>query len=467
MKTRFCPSPTGLMHLGNVRTALFNYLAAMNAQGSFLLRIEDTDKSRSYAEFTEMMLADLRWLGIVWQEGPEVGGDNGPYWQSERQAVYNKYYDVLEEKGMAYPCFCTEQQLALTRKLQRSQGKPPRYPRTCLKLTKEEVDAKIKAGEPHTLRFKVPHEETISFVDMVRGEQRFAGRDIADFIIRRADGSSPFMYANSIDDSLMGVTHLFRGEDHLTNTPRQLMILKALDLPLPEYGHMSLIVGEDGAPLSKRHGSKSLQELKETGFLPGALLNYLIRLGHTCESQSLLSSAEIVKYFNTKTFPKAAARFDEKQLLHWQKEAMMALAPEDVWPMCDEVVHNIVPSEQKALFIETVLPNIIFTSEATFWAKVCYEDVFDYSHDQLAILQDASFEFFNAAMTAVQETGDDYAALTAAVKEATGKKGKALFQPLRIALTGESHGPELAKLLTLLGKDRAIMRLDKALDACV
>ncbi len=467
MKTRFCPSPTGLMHLGNVRTALFNYLAAMSQGGSFLLRIEDTDKTRSYTEYTDMMLEDLRWLNIAWQEGPETDGPNGPYWQSERQDIYNQYYGVLQEKELAYPCFCTEQQLALNRKLQRSSGKPPRYPRTCLKLSKEEIQAKLDDGEKATLRFKVPTDEMISFVDLVRGEQRFNGADIGDFIIRRADGSAPFMYSNAIDDSLMGVTHAFRGEDHLTNTPRQAMILKALDLPEVQYGHMSLIVGPDGSPLSKRHGSKSLQELRESGFLPGALLNYLTRLGHTLESQAFLNVDELGKQFNAKTFTKAAARFDEKQLLHWQKEAMLVLSFEELWPTLSDVVHKMVPESLRELFVETIQPNIVFAHEATFWAKVCFEDDFAYSHDQIAILKTASVEFFNAALTSIQENGCDYKALTAAIKSATGAKGKALFQPLRIALTGESHGPELNKVLTLLGKDRAIIRLDKALHGCV
>ncbi len=467
MKTRFCPSPTGMMHLGNVRTAFFNYLAAKHQGGSFLLRIEDTDKTRSYTEYTELMLEDLHWLGLSWAEGPDVGGEHGPYWQSLRQPIYDEYYKLLEEKNSAYPCFCTEQQLALTRKLQRSGGKPPRYPKTCANLSKEDIQAKRDAGLIPTLRFRVNDDEMITFVDLVRGEQRFKGEDIGDFIIRRADGSAPFMYGNALDDSLMGVTHAYRGEDHLSNTPRQILILKALNLPLLEYGHLSLIVGSDGEKLSKRHGSRSLKEMRDTGFLPGALLNYLGRLGHIYESHAYMSLEALAQHFNANTFSKAAARFDEKQLLHWQKEAILALPQNTLWDMFDDTVKKIVPEDCKALFTNMMQANILFAHEATFWANVCFESHFSYTHEQRDILKAASVEFFNAALTAIQTHGCDYAALTSAIKSATGASGKALFQPLRIALTGEAHGPELHTLLTLLGKNRALARLDNALHACI
>ncbi len=224
-KTRFCPSPTGLIHLGNARTALFNALLAMQYQGTFLLRIEDTDVQRSKKEYYHTLTEDLLWLGLEWQEGPEKDQGKGPYFQSERQQIYHHYYQELAQKNSAYPCFCTEEELALMRKVQRASGKPPRYAGTCFGLSQETITQKLALGLKPTLRFHVPNDCCIEFEDLVRGVQKFSGRDIGDFIIRRADGTSPFMFCNAIDDALMGVTHALRGEDHLTNTPRQLLIL--------------------------------------------------------------------------------------------------------------------------------------------------------------------------------------------------------------------------------------------------
>ena len=280
VKTRFCPSPTGYLHLGNVRTALFSALLAKHSKGCFLLRIEDTDKTRSDDVFTHALIEDLRWLGLHWQEGVDAGGDLGPYHQSQRQSIYDDYYERLIAMKMAYMCFCTEEQLTLQRTLQQKAGKPPRYSGVCRHLSDAEIKEKIAAGVKPTLRFCIPENEMITFTDMVRGEQRFNSNDLGDFVIKRADGTAPFMYGNAIDDALMGVTHVLRGEDHLTNTPRQIAILKALNLPVPQYGHIALIVGPDGAPLSKRHGSRSLRALHEEGFLPMAIVNYLARLGH-------------------------------------------------------------------------------------------------------------------------------------------------------------------------------------------
>ena len=260
LKTRFCPSPTGFLHLGNMRTALFNALFAKNQQGTFLLRIEDTDKTRSEERYTDALCADLKWLGLQWNEGPGCDSAAGPYWQSQRQTVYDTYYQQLEAGNWVYPCFCTEQQLALARKLHISSGKPPRYTGICRNLTPEMVQEKCAQGLKPTLRFRVPLDQETVFHDLVRGDQRCNHHDMGDFIIRRADGTPPFMYCNAIDDALMGVTHALRGEDHLTNTPRQIMILKALNLPIPTYGHISLIVGADGTPLSKRNGSRASYE---------------------------------------------------------------------------------------------------------------------------------------------------------------------------------------------------------------
>lgn len=458
-KARFCPSPTGLVHLGNVRTALFNALLAYGHQGIFLLRIEDTDKERSKSEFTELLMEDLRWLGLQWQEGPAHEMGNGPYWQSQRQPIYDRYYGELEKQGLAYPCFCTEPQLALARKLQRAAGKPPRYPGTCRNLTKEQIEEKIAKGLAPTLRFAVPLNQEIVFTDLVRGEQRFQSNDLGDFIIRRTDGTSPFMFCNAIDDALMGVTHALRGEDHLTNTPRQIMILEGLKLPIPHYGHINLIVGSDGAPLSKRHGSRSVQELKQEGFLPIGVVNYLARLGHHYSDESFMTFETLAQKFAVENLGRAPARYDASQLLYWQKEAINRLDDESLWRWMGPSVHALVPITARNHFMSAIKTNICFPVDAEHWAKVFFTDTLSFNQEQQALLQEAAPKFFEVAAAAVQEQGADFSAVSAALKQQLSVSSKALFQPLRVALTGELHGPEMAKIFTLLGAERIQRRL--------
>ncbi|NJN46937.1 MAG: glutamate--tRNA ligase, partial [Candidatus Competibacteraceae bacterium] len=313
VKTRFAPSPTGHIHLGNARTALFNALLAFKHSGVLLLRIEDTDQERSQDAYVRDLFEDLRWLGLDWQEGPEVEGDSGPYFQSARDAVYDRYYQALESKELVYPCFCSPTELALSRKAQLTAGRPPRYPGTCARLNEAEREVRRERGIQPTLRFRVPTGQVVEFEDLVRGPQRFQTDDIGDFIIRRADGSAQFFFTNAVDDALMAVTHVLRGEDHLTNTPRQLLLLKALDLPTPYYGHISLLVGADGSPLSKRHGSRSLRQLREAGYLPEALNNYMARLGHSYIQDDWMSANELAAEFNPERLSRAPARYDEVQ----------------------------------------------------------------------------------------------------------------------------------------------------------
>jgi len=463
LKTRFCPSPTGFLHLGNMRTALFNALLAKGQCGIFLLRIEDTDKTRSEERYTDAVQRDLAWLGLPWDEGPGCEAGAGPYWQSQRQAIYDKYYQQLEEQSLAYPCFCTEQQLALARKVQVSSGKPPRYAGTCRQLTPEVVQEKLAQGLKPALRFIVPLNQETTFDDLVRGAQRFNNNDIGDFIIRRNDGTPPFMYCNAIDDALMGVTHALRGEDHLTNTPRQIMILKALSLPIPTYGHISLIVGADGAPLSKRHGSRSIEALREEGYLPLAIVNYLARLGHHYAEEHWMDREQLAAHFSIKSLGSAPARFDAHQLLHWQHESVLRLTQEEIWQWMGLQNDSILPADQRDIFIETVRHNVTFPVDAAKWVNRLYTEEWNYEEAELQVLQQAGAGFFETTVYAIDEFGVDLQKITTYLKEKLNVKGKALFQPLRVALTGEQHGPELAQVLVLLGGERAKQRLKRAL----
>ncbi len=458
-KTRFAPSPTGFIHLGNVRTALFSALVAARDQGVFLLRIEDTDLARSLDEYTQALMADLQWLGMHWKEGPNAGGDAGPYHQSQRSAIYDRYYQTLEQQNLAYPCFCSEQQLSVSRKAMLAAGKPPRYAGTCARLTPEQVNVKCEQGIKPTLRFRVPDSGVVKFGDLVRGEQSFAAADIGDFIVRRADGTPAFFFCNAIDDSLMGVTQVLRGEDHLTNTPRQILILQSLGLRVPEYGHISMIVGADGAPLSKRTGSQSVRELRESGYFPLAVTNYLARLGHVYESNAFMPYSELAAAFDVKRLGRAPARHDPNQLLHWQREAVARATVEELWEWIGDTARTLVPSERKLDFIETVRPNMTFPADALHWAQVIFGGTLQLDQDAQTVIAHAGGSFFESAVAAYDAHPRDFKQLAEQVKNATGAKGKHLFHPLRVALTGVAHGPEMARILELLPPDQARSRL--------
>lgn len=460
-KTRFCPSPTGFLHLGNARTALFNALLAKQKNGIFLLRIEDTDVARSKEEYIDALEKDLLWLGLDWQEGPHHDLNNGPYFQSQRQAIYDHYYHQLEEQGKAYPCFCSEEELAIMRKVQRASGKPPRYAGTCFKLTKEKVQENLEKGLKPTLRFHVPNDRIIEFVDAVRGPQKFSGNDIGDFIIRRADGTSPFMFCNAIDDAKMGVTYALRGEDHLTNTPRQVMILEALNLPIPTYGHISLIVGPDGSPLSKRHGSRSIQELRQTGFFREAVNNYMARLGHYYEDDTYMNLNELAEKFELDKLGRSPARFDYQQLLRWQQEAISRKSDDQLWEWMHDTTHKLVPDAKRNDFITLIKSNILFPQDAEKYATIFFSGIpkENMDEEQKKILEDAGPNFFQTAIAGIQEEGRDFKTVSQYLQNKLQVKGKGLFQPLRIALTGEVHGPEMAGIFKILSKEEIISRL--------
>jgi len=449
------------MHLGNARTALFSWLLARRYGGSFLLRIEDTDRERHQHEAEEAFIEDLRWLGLSWDEGPDMEGLAGPYRQSERSHIYVALYGRLAEAGLTYPCFCSPETLAVQRKTQLAAGKPPRYAGTCAKLSDAQVAEKLDQGLAPTMRFRVPAGRQIHFNDIVHGPQRYSSDDIGDFIIRRADGTASFFFSNAVDDALMAVTHVIRGEDHLTNTPRQLLLLEALGYRPPQYGHVSLIVGGDGAPLSKRHGSASVEDLRARGVLPGAVVNMLARLGHYYESGHYMPLEALAQSFETRHLGTAPAHFDEHQLQHWQREAVLNADERILAIWLQGVLPSHLDDRARREFVHAVRGNVLYPADADAWARIVYTDDMPVAEEALAALRAADKGLFVAAVTAVAEAGADYAAFVARLKALTPAKGKALFQPLRAALTGRLDGPELASLFALLGADRIRRRLEK------
>lgn len=459
--TRFAPSPTGELHLGNARTALFNLLLARRLGGRCLLRIEDTDATRSKAEHTAALMEDLTWLGIDWDAGPDREDERGPYRQSQRGAIYDRQFAELERRSLTYACFCSPLELEVSRKTQLASGRPPRYAGTCRDLPPDVRAKKRAAGIAPTLRFRVPSGKRIEFTDFVHGAQSFLSDDIGDFVIRRADGSAAFFFSNAIDDALMGVTHVLRGEDHLTNTPRQLMVLDALGLRTPRYGHVSLLVGSDGAPLSKRHGAVSVRAYRERGYRAAALVNHLFRLGHSTSENGFLTLEEMARHFDVNHLGRSPARFDEQQLAVWQKEAVQRMPATEAHRWLASVVPPAVDSAAADAFIDAVLPNVVLPEDARGWADVVFGDLPPLAADDEQIVRSAGTGYFFAAADAAAASGNDLSAIVAAVRSATGKTGAALYKPLRVALTGRTHGPELAPLLKAMPPGKARERLEK------
>lgn len=460
--TRFAPSPTGHLHLGNARTALLNFLAARASGGRFILRVEDTDEARSSDTFMRDLFEDLHWLGLDWDEGPDVGGPHKAYRQQQRRAIYESWLSKLDAAGLTYPCFCTPAELAIARKQQVAAGKPPRYLGTCRALTEAQRAEKLVSGKPAALRFRVPAGQLVSFTDLVHGEQKFATDDIGDFIIRRADGSTAFFFSNAIDDSLMGVTLVLRGDDHLTNTPRQMLILQALGLPAPRYAHVALLLGMDGAPLSKRHGDLSLRDLRKRGYLPSALRNHLVRLGHSCVTDGWLNEAAMRADFDLNRLGRAAAKFDDAQLLHWQKEAVTQLSAAEFQQWVGEQLPASLDRTQRESLLTALRHNVLFPTDIAPWATIVFGRLPPLANEVVATIRDAGAAFFATAAEVFARVPNDFKQAAKEISQLTARKGPSLYMPLRAALTGMTHGPELAPLLVLIAPTEVQARLSTA-----
>jgi nondiscriminating glutamyl-tRNA synthetase len=453
IRTRFAPSPTGSLHLGNVRTALFNFLFTRRQGGSFLLRSEDTDRERSHEPFLDQLMADLRWLGLDWDHGPDVGGPDGPYRQSEREDIYRSHVDRLLDEDRVYPCWCTVGELAMHRKARLAAGKPPIYDRDWGRFTDKEIDRRRGAGQKPALRFRVPDQSTIGFSDLVRGEQVFRLNTIGDFIIQRSDGSPSFFYGNALDDALMGITHVLRGEDHLSNTPRQLLLLEALDLPIPNYGHLPLLVDSHGSPLSKRKGAVSLAELNKAGLLPGAVNNYIARLGHAFESGDLMSIEQLADHFDIGKVGRTPARYDPVQLEHWQHLALISCTHQEISEWAGNQSLSDVPDDIRERFVELVRANVSRPEELSQWAVRLFGQEFEYSKAVQDELQAVNPGLFHAAADALDGGATNLREVAQAVTAATGLRGRNLFRPLRLALTGTPDGPELGPTIEIMPSD--------------
>ncbi len=436
--TRFAPSPTGNLHVGNVRTALHNWLLAKKSGGRFLLRIDDTDQARSREEFVVGIKADLEWLGLNW---------DGEERQSARFDLYEREFQRLVTAGRVYRCYESAQELDLKRKVQLGRGLPPIYDRAALGLSEVDHAAKAAAGEAPHWRFLLDHDIAIEWSDGIRGAQYFEPAKMSDPVVRRAEGSWLYLLPSVIDDIAMGVTDVLRGEDHVSNTATQVQMFNALGAKPPRFAHEALLVGTEGK-LSKRLGSLGMAELREAGIEPEALITLLARLGTADPVDPGLDAAALAASFDLAHFGRAPARFDEAEL-HRLNAAVVHHLP-------FARVEHLLPAGMGEAGWQAIRPNLAHIGEAAEWWQVVTGPV---SPPPFEAEERA---FLAVAAEVLGSTGADWGLLTTALKEATGRKGKALFLPVRQALTGHDHGPEMAALLPLIGRDSAIERLQAA-----
>jgi nondiscriminating glutamyl-tRNA synthetase len=470
IRVRFAPSPTGLLHVGNARTALFNYLFARQHGGVFILRLEDTDLARSSTEAEQIILEDLHWLGLSWDEGPGRPGSFGPYRQSERLEIYRRYAQELLEKGKAYRCYCTEAELEEKRKWFLAKGIPPKYDGRCRSLTSEEEKSLVEKGRPASLRFRVEARH-VSFEDQVKGRMSFDGQGIGDFIIIRSDGTAAYNFAAVIDDHLMAVTHVIRGEDHLTNTPRQILVYQMLGFPLPRFAHLSMILGPDRTPLSKRHGATAVSHFREKGYFPAALVNYLALLGWSPEDgQEVLQQEELIQKFSLRRVSRSAAVFDFEKLNWVNREHMKGLTADRALDASRPFIQKsgLPMDERDALWwqeaVAAVWGEVDSLAQIPEHLKVFFESDFHLAAEAETLLgKEESRRVLLALEEELQKipviTADNYAPLISGLGKRLNISGRNLYMPLRAALTGKIRGLELEKIFILLGKEKISQRL--------
>ncbi|MES3096883.1 glutamate--tRNA ligase [Sphingomonas aerolata] len=440
--TRFAPSPTGRLHVGNIRTALHNWMFARAQGGRFLLRIDDTDAARSEERFVDAIRSDLDWLGMT---------PDGEERQSARFALYEARFAALVESGHIYPAYESAQELDLKRKIQAGRGLPPIYDRAALALTDAQRAAYERDGVAPHWRFKLDHETPIAWTDLIRGEQHFEARTMSDPVIRRADGSWLYMLPSTIDDADMGVTHVVRGEDHVSNTALQLQMFAALGVPAPQFAHEALLTGAEGK-LSKRLGSLGVDHFRDVGIEPQAVRALLARIGTSDPVEPIADAAPLIATFDFARFGRAPARFDEGELAQLNARILHAL------PFAD--VADRLPAGMGEAAWEAVRPNLVTLADAADWWQVIEGPV---AVEPVGGDEDAAYlDQALAAAAAIDWASDPWHALTSRLKAETGRKGKALFLPLRRALTGRDHGPDMAALLPLIGRERALARLAAA-----
>lgn len=476
VRVRYAPSPTGHLHIGNARTALFNYLYARHAGGKMILRIEDTDQKRNVENGVESQMKYLEWLGIDWDEGPGRGGDYGPYFQMERLDLYNKHVNELMEKGLAYKCYMTSEELEAEREAQIARGEAPRYSGAHRNLNAEEQAAFEAEGRKPSIRIRVPEGVTYKWTDVVKGDVSFEAKDFGDWVIVKQDGIPTYNFAVVVDDHLMKISHVLRGDDHIANTPKQMMVYDALGWEYPAFGHMTLIYNENHKKLSKRDESiiQFIEQYADLGYLPGALFNFISLLGWSpVGEEEIFTKEQFIDMFDAGRLSKSPAVFDQQKLA-WINSVYMKHAS------LDEVVALSLPFLQEAGRLPEALSMeeadwataliALYKEQMTHGAEIVsltdlfFKDEVEYDEEANAVLAGETVPSvlaeFKAQLEMIEEfTPEAVKAATKATQKATGQKGKNLFMPIRVATTGQTHGPELPNAIALIGKERVLARL--------
>lgn len=480
VRVRYAPSPTGHLHIGNARTALFNYLFARHFGGKFILRIEDTDQKRNVEGGEESQLHFLKWLGIEWDEGADIGGAYGPYRQMERLDIYKKYVDELLERGLAYKCYMSEEELEAEREEQRANGQVPKYSGAHRDLTEEQIAAYEAEGRQPSIRFRVPDNKTYVFHDLVRKEISFDSSDFGDWVIVKKNGIPTYNFAVAIDDHLMGISHVLRGEEHISNTPKQMMIYEAFGWEPPEFGHMTLILNEERKKLSKRdqHIVQFIEQYRDLGYLPEALFNFISLLGWSpVGEEEIFDQQTLIDIFDPERLSTSPAIFDQ-QKLKWMNNEYIKAADTD--RVIDLAMPHLIEAgklsadmdETKRKWAERVIAlyqeQLRYGAEIVELTDLFFKTEIHYDEEALEILREEQvpevLQVFADKLIHLDDfTGDAIKAEIKATQKETKQRGKKLFMPIRVATTGQAHGPELQTAIELLGKEVVLARLDQVL----
>ncbi|KAK9667082.1 hypothetical protein RND81_14G231600 [Saponaria officinalis] len=470
VRVRFAPSPTGNLHVGGARTALFNYLFARSKGGKFVLRIEDTDLERSTKASEEALLRDLTWLGLDWDEGPGVGGDYGPYRQSERNALYKQYADKLLESGYVYRCFCSSEELEKMKEIAKLKGLPPVYTGKWATATEAEVEEELEKGTPFTYRFRVPKEGSLKIDDLIRGEVRWNLDTLGDFVIMRSNGQPVYNFCVTVDDATMAISHVVRAEEHLPNTLRQALIYKALGFPMPHFAHVSLILAPDRSKLSKRHGATSVGQFREMGYLPQALVNYLALLGWGDGTENeFFTIDQLVEKFTIERVNKSGAIFDSTKLRWMNGHYLRALPSDELTKVIgDRWKSSGILNESEGQFVEDAIAllkdgfDLVPESDKVLSSLLAYPLHETLSSSEAKPVLEDGLPDVAASLVAAYDNGDLMAALeeghagwqkwVKSFGKSLKRKGKGLFMPLRVLLTGKLHGPDMGAGIILLHK---------------
>ena len=475
VRVRFAPSPTGPFHIGGARSALFNYLVAKHTGGKFIVRVEDTDRKRSTSESEENIKEALRWLGITWDEGIDVGGPDGPYRQTERLDIYKKYTEKLLAEGKAYYCFCTPEELEAEKEEQMSRGETPVYSGKCRNLPKETVEQYLKEGRPYVIRIATPKNEMLEVDDLVRGHVVFDSNKVGDFVIVKSDGIPVYNYCVVVDDALMGITHVIRAEEHLSNTPRQIVLYHALGFPVPAFAHVSLILGSDKKKMSKRHGATSVQQYRDQGYLADAVVNFLALLGWTPDSdQEIFSRDELCRQFTLDRVAKNPAVFDIEKLNWINFHYMKQLDADQLYDLCLPHLQaagyaSQNPDEKEAAWLKDMVwamrEHVQYGAQIVDAVKLFFTDDFAPENEETAaVLQEETASavltmFYNELAALDEVTADTVQPLFKKIQKGLKVKGKFVYMPIRVAITGVMHGPDLNVIVALMGRDKVLGRL--------